>query len=269
MKTIQTQEQVKHLLGHPSIANQTRPDFVSEKYGFVRTVDALNMMADHGWTASSVQLQKARNIDRTPFVKHKITLINTELRGNDQDSVPTITLINSHDRSSAFSFNIGFFRFICENGLMVGESLGAAFKVFHSGRDLETNVYRQLVAAVDAVPKALEIREKLRSTQLDNLTHLQLAETLVQTAEQVRGIKIDRASVFLTRRLEDQALDAWTQFNVMQENLTGALTGEKVEVTPQGEIRRKIRARSVKAIDANTKLNKALFDSALNFLRVG
>lgn len=269
MKTIQTQDQIKSLLSHPSIAQQTRPDFVSDKYGFVRTNDALNMLADHGWTASSVQLQRARKAERVGFVKHKITLTNNDLRGNDSDSIPTITLINSHDRSSAFSFNVGFFRFICENGLMIGESLGANFKVFHSGRDLETNIYRQLVASIDAVPKALEIRERLRSMQLDNRTHLQLAETLVQTAEEVRGIKIDRSSVFLTRRVEDQALDAWTQFNVLQENLTGALTGETVVLTDQGEIRRKIRARSVKAIDANTKLNKALFDSALNFLKVG
>jgi hypothetical protein len=257
-----------HLLNSACIAQQIRPDFVSENYGFVRTNQALTMLADHGWQPQQVQLQGVRNTNKQGYQKHKIVLTNAELLRQDSDSVPTITLINSHDRTSAFSFSVGFFRFICENGLLIGESLGAAFKVYHSGRELETNIYQQLVAALDNVPNALELREQLRSIQLDNWSQLQLAETLTRKAGEIRGIEIDRASVFQIRRSEDKSLDAWTQFNVLQENLTGALTGQVTTIDLNGEIRRKIKARSVKSIDSNTKLNKALFDEALKFFQL-
>ena len=45
--------------------------------------------------------------------------------------VPEIILLNSHDGTSSYQMLPGYFRFVCQNGCVCGQSLGKC--VFHTG----------------------------------------------------------------------------------------------------------------------------------------
>lgn len=262
------------ILNHPAISNTTKADFVSEKYGLIKTRPIIDMFNDYGWELVEGKFSGARTKE-SHLIKHVLKFENKAF--SDGDSVPQILLTNSHDRTSALHFHVGFYRFICENGLVIGDALGESVKIFHSGKDLNNNIYRQLVAILDKVPKASQIRTVMRQTLLT--TELQRA--LVKAAQSIileeRDIEVDESMLVNIRRSEDKAQDLWTFFNRLQENALGDVTGVRIErnLTNNGqqtETRRLVKARAIKAIDKDIQINKRLFDAALdivNYKKVG
>lgn len=253
---------------HINPINQTnRPQFVSDKYGFIQTQPIVSMLADNGWQLVETKITKAKKAEREGFTKHKLTFEHPTL-GNDGDSKPRLYLLNSHDRSSAFTFNLGFFRFICENGLMIGDAIGQQFKVYHTGKDLETNIYQRLVAALETIPKTLEIREQMRSLVLTAGQEQELVQRLNSKTAELRNLKPEGWTLHNIRRQEDSAHDLWTVFNACQESaINGGFYAERLNKNEQGVIRHKNKVRSIKAIDSDARINKALFDAAIEFMR--
>jgi hypothetical protein len=74
----------------------------------------------------------------------------------------------------------------------------------------------------------------------------------------IRKATINIDSLVQVQRKEDQALDAWTAFNVIQENALGRLNGMRLD----GKTGLSTRAalRKIKDLDKDTKINKSLFD---------
>ncbi|WP_249542536.1 DUF932 domain-containing protein, partial [Escherichia coli] len=57
------------------------------------------------------------------------------------EHVPEIILLNSHDGTSSYQMLPGYFRFVCQNGCVCGQSPGA---YFHERRSLN-NFHRDRV----------------------------------------------------------------------------------------------------------------------------
>lgn len=91
---------------------------VSEKYVHVPTVTVVEDIMSLGWIATDY-----KNCSYSSTGKHTITFQHPDFEvkvGNSQDLVrPRIVLLNSHDRTSAFRFWGGLFRFVCYNGLVI------------------------------------------------------------------------------------------------------------------------------------------------------
>lgn len=262
------QNQVNNEVLAVNCINQTtRPSFVSHNYGFIKTEPIIKTIQEYGWQLVSTKVARARKDERKGFEKHKLIFEHPTL-GLDNDSRPRLYLLNSHDRSSAFCFNLGFFRFVCENGIMIGDAIGNQFKVYHTGRNIEEQIGFQLVAAIASVPKLLDIRERLRERKLTDSETLELASRLIAITEKQRGLVEGSMVVPGPQRVEDVQPDAWTVFNVLQEYaIRGNFSAYTIDIKTQQH--RKIKARSIKAIDADTRLNKALFDETVKFLKVG
>jgi hypothetical protein len=248
-----------------SIVNITRPDFVSDNYAFIPTMPIVESIEARGWQVVDARAAKKRQ-GNTQFGNHQLTFRSPEYV-SDGDSVPQLILRNSHDRSTALEFHLGFFRFACSNGIIVGESLLGSFKVYHSG-----NIQEKVASTIDKIltqaPEVIKTRDTMKARKMDYFDAVTLAEDCLQDIQAIRKLQVDPSKLLGIQRNEDTLGDLWTYFNIIQENALGALTGIRTTTNKEtGQVQRKVvGARKVKSLDIDTRLNKALFDRALRYL---
>ena len=108
---------------------------VSRDYQLVTHEDAINFIAQSlndlniANDVSDIQLSNngARLFYKITFPDYKFNaaeeISNTAMDGdeNKDELVPTITLVNSYDRSLPFALKYGAFRFVCSNGMYIGK----------------------------------------------------------------------------------------------------------------------------------------------------
>lgn len=174
---------------------------------------------------------------------------------NDKGEVlyPEIVIKNSFNGRSAFSAQVGIFRLVCSNGLTIVSEEFAAFKVRHMGTEAEIAVQ----STIQVVEQFKEIRRKIDEAQKEVLTP-EMAIELAMKASEVRFKKAftpKQAEILLkAARPEDEGLDRWTVFNVLQEKLVNG--GFKVP----GHSRAAGRLRSAERIE---KVNAHVYQAVM------
>jgi len=108
---------------------------VSRDYQLVPHEDAINFIArslkelNIANEVNDIQLSNngARMFYKITFPDYRFNaaedVVNTAIDGdkNKDELVPTITLVNSNDRSLPFALKYGAFRFVCSNGMYIGK----------------------------------------------------------------------------------------------------------------------------------------------------
>jgi hypothetical protein len=249
---------------------------VTDRYGFVSSQFVLNAFADAGWLPVEQKALKTRKADRAGFQKHLIRMENPEyldVPGLDGNWAcrPQLVFINSHDRASSMRLTWGMLRFVCLNGLIVGDTVGEV-RLKHSN-----NVMQRLPDAIQAVlssfPKLIEQTQTLRAKTLTQAA----VDKLVKTVYDARldGVKnLERVDYRLPLlRREDASMDAFTVFNRVQEvALRGGIvyTYNRQFKDGNGNVVQTHlshhRTRAVTAIDESVRLNQLAYDTALELV---
>lgn len=133
---------------------------VSDKYSFLPTYQIIEDMEKLGWSVSSAKMAKTNNPGQKKYGKHMIQFFNPEIVINDDkgnvEAYPQILIVNNHRGYGKLRFEIGVFRLVCENGLVVkeeGKDFGG-FTLRHMGYSFEE--LKELVnGAVAALPKVV------------------------------------------------------------------------------------------------------------------
>ena len=104
----------------PSVFAEGKHGSRSERYTYIPTIDVLRGLRQEGFEPFMVAQSKSRIEGKTEFTKHMIRMrhagqVNTRPEANE------IILINSHDGASSYQMLAGVFRFVCCNGLVVGD----------------------------------------------------------------------------------------------------------------------------------------------------
>lgn len=229
----------------------------SDKYVFVPTVDIVDGMRNAGFAPVSVMQSGTRIAGKENFTKHMIRFRSQDARNTINGSAIETVLINSHDGTSSYHLMLGVFRMVCSNGLIVGDMFDG-IHVRHIGNIVS--------AIVDANTRILQnaprIVETINQWQRITLTY----HDMLVFAESAYGLHFEQDSklaeaikpeaLLNINREQDNNNDLWTVFNRVQENLIrGGLRGRSNDY-------RRVRTRSIKSIDANVKLNKALWTLA-------
>ena len=169
-----------------------------------------------------------------------------------------IILVNANDGTAAYHMIPGFFRFVCTNGLMVGETFEDV-KVRHSGNavgEVIEGAYRVLGEAPQIVDQVQRF-QSLRVTDNERLALAEAAHVLRFGEREEARTPIKAADLLRPRRSADRETDLWTAFNVVQENVIRG--GQRGRVTDANGQRRNARVREVAGIDQNKALNRALW----------
>src|SRR6266700_8416266 len=150
----------------PSVfAAQAMPG-VSSRYAFVPTAQLVGRLRDAGWTPVSAVEQKVKLDERRGFQKHLIRFQRRDVVPVKGEYTPELCLINSHDRSSAYQLHAGLYRFICANGMFVGD--GDSFdrvSIRHTGFTPE-EVIDASFRILDQVPAITSSVESFRARRL-------------------------------------------------------------------------------------------------------
>jgi hypothetical protein len=104
----------------PSVFATNPIDDVSERYRFIPTFEVVKRLQTEGWYPTKAQECRVTNERNQGYQKHLIRFQRQDLILNGE--VIEVALINSHNRSAAYQLMAGVFRFICSNGMIVGDT---------------------------------------------------------------------------------------------------------------------------------------------------
>ncbi|ESQ97741.1 hypothetical protein F753_19360 [Stutzerimonas chloritidismutans AW-1] len=236
----------------PSIFAEAPHESRSQRYTYIPTASVLQELRGEGFEPFMVCQTRVRHDDRRDFTKHMIRLRHAsqiDARGEANE----IILLNSHDGTSSYQMLAGMFRFVCQNGLVCGDTV-ADVRVPHKG-DVAAQVIEGAYEVLHGFEQAQASREAMRAVTLDGGE----AEVFARAAlalkydDPGKPAPITERQVLAARRLDDNRADLWSVFNRTQENLIrGGLAGRGGNGCRQ-------RTRPVQGIDQDLRLNRALW----------
>ena len=244
----------------PSIFQKNQKQGLSEHYVHIPTDMVIKDMIQLGWKPCQAVEIKARKKNTMGYQRHMIKFFNPDIaiEGANGDNVyPQILLTNSHDGLSSFKFQIGLFRLVCSNGMVVCDTNYGDFKLRHMGytfSELQTKINE----AVESFPGLVK---KINEFQNVELSDIQITE-FAGKAAMIRfgeNVAVDLDELLHVERNEDAGNNLWVVFNRVQEKLiTGGCSyrmGAKMR-----------KARAVKNFSQDLKINEALWELAEEYV---
>jgi hypothetical protein len=224
----------------------------SKNFGFISSQGLVTMLESQGLTLNKVVEMKIRKNKelRLGYQKHRM-LFDTQIKTND--GVLQLLVTNSHEGSSALTFQLGFFRYVCANGLVIGSNIIEPVKVRHTIVNAE-KIYNTVIEIMAKTSLVIESIEKMKNKKI---TAEQLKQLEIKALE-LRGYNKEKHGqvkpLFEVKRVEDRNDDAFSVLNVIQENMLR--TGFEVE-NEKGKI---VKLRAIKSLDEQNRINSQLWD---------
>lgn len=248
-----TEDQLRRAI--PSIFAESAHESRSSRYAYIPTWFVLDGLMKEGFRPYTATTVLARG-DRISHCKHMVRLRHESALARQGGEVNELILLNSHDGASAYQLMGGCFRFVCSNGMIVGDKYGEV-RVRHSGK-----VRDEVIEGAYEVVKSFEVidasREVMKSTQLSEPEQRVFARRALLARfpdKAPEEINVRPEQVVEPRRWADRDDSLWTTFQRAQENLVrgGLRTADR---------RRRTHTRGVTGIDTNVSLNRALWGLA-------
>ena len=239
----------------PSIFATAKHSSRSERYAYIPTIEVLRGLGAEGFEPFMVAQGRSRIAGKSEFTKHMVRMRHAgQVRSPSEAN--EIILINSHDGASSYQMLAGVFRFVCCNGMVVGdicddvrikhtgnaqgEVIDAAFRVLHDFEKVENST------------EAMKVLQ-LSGDEERAFATAALAVRFGESTDAKAAAPITVEQLVEPRRPEDVGRSLWTTFQRVQENaMRGGLAGRSV----QG---RRIRTRPVASIDRSVSINRALW----------
>ncbi|HCM9582912.1 TPA: DUF945 domain-containing protein [Enterobacter asburiae] len=233
----------------PSVFGEDKHESRSDRYCYIPTITLLENLQREGFQPFFACQSRVRDPDRREHTKHMLRLRRAG-QINDQQ-VPEIIILNSHDGASSFQLLPGIFRSVCTNSLVCGQSFGE-IRVPHRGNVVE-RVIEGAYEVLGIFDQVEEKREAMQSLLLPPPAQQALAKAALMYRFGEEHQPVTEAQALSPRRWQDEKNDLWTVFNRLQENLSkGGLVGRSA----QGK---RSRTRAVNGIDGDLKLNRTLW----------
>ena len=232
---------------------------MSDRYVQLPTYKMVETLAEAGYYP--VDAGQTTPQRRNPLhVEHAITLRHENHLSADPSAgqVPQIILANSHNGRTKMRLFAGFYRFVCSNGLIVGDDL-YRYEVAHLG-----DAYKEALGFADMMTNELDnLRGVIDMWSSVQLTNGQTHSFAKQAAEIRFGEHSAKSyqpeSLLAVQRPEDKGNTLWQVFNRVQENtMRGGVVGENAN-------RRVVRSRAMTAINPSIEYNSRLWNLASTY----
>ena len=242
-----TRDELAHYV--PSVFSEEKHESRSERYTYIPTITLLENLQREGFQPFFACQTRVRDLNKRDHTKHMLRLRREgQITGKQ---VPEIILLNSHDGSSSYQMLPGLFRFVCQNGLVCGETFGEV-RVPHKGNVVE-KVIEGAYEVLGIFDRVEEKRDVMQSLVLSPPAQQAFATAALTYRFGEEHQPVTASQILTPRRYEDRQDDLWSVFNRCQENLLkGGLPGR----TAKGK---RSHTRAVKGIDGDVKLNRALW----------
>lgn len=228
----------------------------SKRYAYIPTITVLESLQREGFQPFFACQTRVRDPGRRGYTKHMLRLRRAgEING---EHVPEIILLNSHDGTSSYQMLPGYFRFVCQNGCVCGQSLGEV-RVPHRGNVVD-RVIEGAYEVVGVFDRIEEKRDAMQSLVLPPPARQALAQAALTYRYGDEHRPVTTADILTPRRREDYGKDLWSTYQTIQENmLKGGISGRSAKG-------KRIHTRAIHNIDTDIKLNRALWVMAETLL---
>lgn len=212
------------------------------------------MIQGAGWTPYDADEARVRIKGRKGYQRHVIKFTMNDLITKTGQERIDLILFNSHNRATAFKLAVGIFRFVCSNGLVIGEDF-LSFSHRHIGFEHELFIKQinMIAESGNMISQKIDNFKTIEMSPTDvNRFAWQAASLIDDDPNQVNLYDISKA-----RRFEDRQNDLWTVYNRAQENIIkGGI--RRAGTTEMGRPRK--NTRRIQSIARDLKLNRQLWD---------
>lgn len=230
---------------------------VSTKYKAINTAGLVDEFSKAGFSLYSSSAARVKNAEREGYQKHLFTFRHADLTlKNVNDSIPQIILKNSYDGSSSLQVMLGVYRLVCSNGLIVG-STWASYRIRHVGANAVQAAVQAALEVSKQADNAADIIQRMQGRVMSQNEMNMFADNAAKLILPETAISYDLDSLLTPRRSADTGSDLWSVYNRVQENvIRGGFRYTTIDAANRTRSRSR---RSVRAIDANVRLNKGLW----------
>lgn len=235
---------------------------MSERYGYIPTIDILTAMRDEGFLPVAARQGKSRIEGKAQFTRHEIRLrhVDTNRALAVGDTTTEVVVTNSHDGTSQYVVDGGLYRLACLNGLMVDAGTIASVKTRHNINAIH-GVIDATYEILNEMPRALEQVQQWEQLQLPPPAATAFAEAALSLRYEPGTEPVTPTQLLSARRRADTVDNLWITYNRVQENLIrGGLQSRERDP----ETRRRRSMRAVNEISADQRLNRALWTLAVS-----
>ncbi|MFG6433052.1 DUF932 domain-containing protein [Roseateles sp. LYH14W] len=243
----------------PSIFAEGKHVSRSDRYTYIPTIDVLRGLRKEGFEPFMVTQGASLVEGKADFTKHMIRMRHAG-QVQTKPEASEVILINSHDGASSYRMLAGMIRFVCCNGLVVGDVV-EDIRIPHKGsiqNDVIEGAFRvlrqfELVEAHAEVMKAVQLEPREQTAFATAALALRFGEQVIEETGGHRPAPITAEQLTQARRPEDVGRSLWKTFQCVQENV---IRGGQLGRTAQG---RRMQTRPVGGIDRGVSLNRALW----------
>lgn len=234
---------------------------ITERYVHVPTTQVIEDIIQLGWEPIQAVQVNARK--KKGFQRHMVKFVNRDFIKEDTTEYPELLLSNSHDGTTSFTLDVGIFRLVCSNGMVVKSEDFGSMKVRHYGYDFEV-IKSAVNEMMQKIPEYLRQVDGMKDQKLEREQQLEFARKAAMlrfsntTEETIENI-VDMGDILESTRKEDDGDGLWEVFNRIQEKVLNGKFEYKF-----GNKERK--ARPVKGFKQQVKLNQGLWELASEYL---
>jgi hypothetical protein len=217
----------------PAIGATAPSEKVSDNYQFVSSREILERVQQDGWLITNVAAQ-----NRSLYAQHRVTLVHEDhfdkARRQEGEGIPRIEMFNSHNLTKRLLFAIGYFKFVCSNGLIVASGPMETIRTKHRFSDDRLDqIMGQVSDISNRFPAINETIENFKSRELTDVEQKAFAQYAIKGRFNYRpsmpkrfhdmGRNVEK--LLAHRREEDNGNTTWQVFNRVQENLITGVEG--------------------------------------------
>lgn len=252
-----TQEQVKQIA--PAVFTEEAAPQMSNRYGFINTASVLEAFLDQGYLPVQAKQDNARLRDPR-YVRHSIVMRHEDTIGKPAvvgDEVPQILLVNSHNGRTMLRMYAGLYRFVCANGLVVGDhKFQGEFRHQQSATEIASSFVATMAEGIGDLQNAIDA---WKHVELSKQRAYEFAKAAAELRFGASAGAYSLDSILEARRTEDDGRTLWQVYNTAQENMTkGGLVG-------QNSNGRRVTSRELKGISNEVDFNDQLWALAADF----
>jgi hypothetical protein len=238
----------------PAIGATNPSQKASDRYQFVSSRNILEKIIDDGWLITNATAQ-----GRSLHAQHRVTLVHKNHIDDDQtneEGVLRIEMFNSHNLSKRLMFAIGYFKFLCSNGLIVASGPAETIRIKHRFSDERLSGIMDRVSEIsERFPHILNTINDFKSREMSEQEQQAFARYAINgrflyrpsMPKRFRDIEQTTEKLLQHRRPEDSGNNAWEVYNRVQENLIKGIDGF---------------ARPIKGYSDNVRVNQLLWKGA-------
>jgi hypothetical protein len=241
----------------PAAYNREFPINASKHFEVMPTIDIINKAKEYGYMVSSYSQKRVRDSLRAPFTKHMVRLRMDGIVPVVGDVVPEILVVNAHDRTTRLQFMLGFFRFVCANGMVTGD-IFEDYRFKHTDK----NPFEKILEQFDSIRVvATERLDSIREMQDHQLSYARQRDFAFDASKLIpERVYYETSELNNVVRETDRGNSLWLTFNRVQENLIRGLAHIR---SANGKVR---KSRPINSIDTNISVNQRLWKIAESYL---